>query len=416
MPADLDVLQSVRAEEPTAHRRWRVAYLVSHPIQYQAPLLRLIAAQPDIDLTVFFQTEGALHGHLDAGFGRVVTWDVPLLDGYRHEFLPAWGRRDLITPLRPFSHGIVGPLRRGGYDVLWAHGYARWFNWVAILAAKSAGLKVFVRDEATERSAPRSPLRRMAKRVFFSILAGATDAFLAIGTANRNYYLANGISGGRIFLCPYAVDNEFFRSRAAAAATRREGLRDELRLEPGRPIILYASKFTARKRPDDLLYAYERTVGALAGRPQPYLLYVGDGERRAALEAEARAKRLDGVRFLGFRNQSELPAFFDLCDVFVLPSVHEPWGLVVNEAMTAARAVIVSDQVGCAPDLVHHGVNGLVYPAGDVAALSDALHEVLAERGRARAMGAASLGIIDRWSFAEDLAGLRQALATCCPP
>ena len=92
-------------------RRYRIAYLVTHPIQYQAPLLRLIAEQPDFDLTVFFQSDFSLHTHHDEGFGRAIAWDIPLLDGYRHEFLPAIGRRDMISAHRPFSYGFIRRLR-----------------------------------------------------------------------------------------------------------------------------------------------------------------------------------------------------------------------------------------------------------------------------------------------------------------
>lgn len=391
-------------------RPYRIAYLVTHPIQYQAPLLRLIASQPDIDLTVFFQSEGALHGYRDPGFGHVVQWDVPLLDGYRHEFLPTLGRRDVITAQRPLSYGIGRRLRAGRFDALWVHGYARGTNWLAMLAAKAIGTKVLVRDEANALSAPRSPVRRLAKAAFFRTFGRLIDGFLTIGSANRDYYLANGIHSDRLFSVPYCVNNEYFRSRAAATAPGRERLRGTLGLEAGRPIILYASKFQRRKRPDDLLRAYERLIGDLNGRSVPYLLYVGDGKMRRSVEAEASAKRLDGVRFLGFRNQSELPALFDLCDVFVLPSVHEPWGLVVNEVMTVGRAVIVGDEVGCAPDLVRNGENGFTFPAGDVASLAEALRRVVSSPERMRAMGEASRAIIDAWSFREDLAGLRHAL------
>ena len=407
-----DVAAPVRTEDgqrPPA-RRYRVAYLVTHPIQYQAPLLRLIAGQPDIALKVLFQSEGALAGHRDRGFGQVVRWDVPLLDGYEHEFLPAFGRRNVISAQRPLSYGIASRLRRGRFDALWVHGYARWVNWQAMLAAKALGAKVLVRDEATAASAPRSPARRLAKHGFFRTLAAVADGFLAIGSANRDYYLANGIPPARVFMMPYAVDNDFFRLRALAAAPRREALRAELGLEPGRAIILYASKFQRRKRPDDLLRAHVRLCRSLDARPAPYLLFVGDGEMRGALEQAAGGEKGGAVRFLGFRNQTELPALFDLADVFVLPSVHEPWGLIVNEAMAAGRAVIVSDQVGCAGDLVRHGVNGFIFPAGDVEALAAALREIVLAPRRARAMGEAGREIIERWSFREDLAGLRQAL------
>lgn len=403
----LDVRQPPETAAPSVGRRWRLAYLVSHPIQYQAPLLRLIAAQPDIDLTVFFQSEGALHGSLDPGFGQVVRWDVPLLEGYRSEFLPSLGPR---SAERSFSYGIVGRLRRGGFDALWVHGYAPAFNWQAMLAAKAMGLKIFVRDEATASSIKRSPARRLAKRLFFRVLAGVADGFLAIGSANRDYYLAQGIAASRIFSVPYCVDNNFFAARAAASSARREALRSELGLELGRPVILFGSKFQPRKRPLDLLRAYARLVAAATAYAPPYLLYAGDGELRAALEAEAAREGLAGVRFLGFRNQTELPAFYDLCDVFVLPSANEPWGLVVNEVMAAARPVVVTDEVGCAPDLVRPGVNGFTVAVGDVAALAAALGQILASPERVRAMGAASRDIIGRWSFREDVEGLREAL------
>jgi glycosyltransferase involved in cell wall biosynthesis len=246
------------------------------------------------------------------------------------------------------------------------------------------------------------------------VLASVADEFLAIGSANRDYYLANGVAADKVSLVPYAVDNHFFAARAAEAAPRRDKLRADLGLEPGRPVILYASKFQARKRPGDLLRAYERVVAACA--VPPYLLYVGDGELRPELEAEVAAKRLGGVRFLGFRNQTELPAIYDLCEAFVLPSVHEPWGLVVNEVMAVGRTVIVSDEVGCVPDLVKPGVNGFVFRAGDVAALAEALLAVAISPDRIRAMGARSREIIEGWSFREDLAGLRQALCACLGP
>jgi glycosyltransferase involved in cell wall biosynthesis len=143
--------------------------------------------------------------------------------------------------------------------------------------------------------------------------------------------------------------------------------------------------------------------------PHPYLVIVGDGEERVALERQAAG--LEGVRFCGFRNQSELPRFFDMATVFVLPSRHEPWGLIVNEVMNAGRAVVVSDEVGCQPDLVQDGVEGCVFPAGDVAALTDALRRVLATPETATAMGQRALEKIETWDFEADVRGLRRAIA-----
>jgi glycosyltransferase involved in cell wall biosynthesis len=142
---------------------------------------------------------------------------------------------------------------------------------------------------------------------------------------------------------------------------------------------------------------------------------VGDGEERSRLEARARESGLSTIRFLGFRNQTELPRVYDLCDVFVLPSHNETWGLIVNEVMNAGRPIIVTDQVGCQPDLVHDGFNGFVYPAFDVDALSRCLRRLLDDPALRATMGENSLRVIQQYSFEEDVAGLRQALSLALP-
>jgi glycosyltransferase involved in cell wall biosynthesis len=383
----------------------RLAYLATHPIQYQAPLFARVAADPEIDFTAFFCSDISVRPFVDPGFQREIAWDTPLLEGYRHEFLPAWGDRARITALRPWTHGLARRLRHGGFDALWVHGYARLPHLIAIANAKRLGLKVLLRDEPWAASRVRSALKNTAKDVFFAGLRPLVDAVLAIGSHNRDYMLSYGFAPSRTFLVPYAVDNATFAGRAAAAGRTREKLRRELGLAPGRPVILFAGKLQERKRPHDLLAAYAR----LTGERDPYLVFVGDGEMSDTLAAQAAG--LEGVRFAGFRNQSELPRFYDLCDVFVLPSRHEPWGLVVNEAMCAGRAIVASDEVGAAADLVREGENGFVFPAGNVEALAADLARVLADETTTRRMGERSRDIISRWSFAEDLAGLKAALA-----
>ena len=391
-------------------RNIRLAYLVSHPIQYQAPLLRLIAAEPGIDLTVFFCSDYSLRRHRDDGFGREIEWDVPLVDGYAHVFLPGWAKDGPPGVFRPLNRGLAKALSEGGYDVLWVHGYMRLYHMVSMIAARLQGRIVLNRDEAWAKSAARGPLKNAVKRAFFAALRRICHGWLVIGAANRDYYRANGMKPETLFSVPYAVDNGWFRDRAAAAAASREALRAELGLEAGRPVILFASKFMARKRPADLLEAFARLADDATAR-RPYLVMVGDGEERAALERRTQAMGVAAsVRFAGFRNQSELPRFYDLCDVFVLPSMLEPWGLVINEAMNAGRAIVASDEVGAAFDLVREGENGFVFPAGDVAALADRLRHVLSEPALCAAMGRKSLEIIEGWSFRADIAGLRQAL------
>jgi glycosyltransferase involved in cell wall biosynthesis len=415
----------------------RLAYLVSHPIQYQAPLLRRIAREPDIDLTVLFGSDFSVRGYKDEGFGVEVAWDTPLLDGYRHEFLPplrVLGRsfdNGTVSATRPISRGLRRRLRNPdgspAFDALWVHGYASVNALHGILAANSLGIPVLLRAESWLGDRDRQPWKLAAKSVFFRILATGIAAVLPIGSANSAYwshYLGSAPLPHPVpqFLMPYAVDNAWFAERAAAAQPHQSALRDELHLAPDRPVILFASKLQPRKHADHLIEAYrqlcaERLAAGASSDDLPFLVIVGDGEERARLEALCRDLHLDHVRFAGFRNQTELPRFFDLANVFVLPSRQEPWGLIVNEAMACGCPVIVSSDVGCQSDLVSTGSApdtpppGFVYPMGDVPALAAALARVLATPGTARAMGEAARRRIAAWSFEEDIRGLRRALA-----
>jgi glycosyltransferase involved in cell wall biosynthesis len=407
------------SEQPHAPRRVRLAYLVSHPIQYQAPLLRRIAQEPDIDLTVLFGSDFSVRNYKDEGFGVAVQWDVPLLDGYRHVFLPRLRDNATVSVTSPLNYGILrqlcGHAGEPPFDALWGHGYATVNAMHGILAAKALGIPVLLRAESWLRDRGRSGLKLALKTTFFAALERLIAGVLPIGSLNAEYwhhYFGDDVPQ---FLMPYAVDNGYFADRALAAEPARASLRSELGLEPDRPIILFASKLQERKHCDHLITAYAQLSAASGVEPNPYLLIVGDGEERAHLEQQAAATGFNSIHFCGFRNQSELPRFFDLATVFVLPSRHEPWGLIVNEAMNARRPVIVSDDVGSGPDLIQDGVSGYIYPVGDIEALTNALRRVLKTPTSADAMGQQAFERIQRWDFEQDVQGLRRALQHVAP-
>jgi glycosyltransferase involved in cell wall biosynthesis len=396
-------------------RTVRVAYLVSHPIQYQAPLLRRISREPDIELTVFFASNFSVHQYVDKGFGVDVKWDIPLVDGYDHEFLPAiWDKRRTGRTTQ-FNYGIfrrlLGNKRRAGFDVLWVHGYSTLNTLQGMLVAKLLGIPVLLRAESRLPLTEETSLKSDAKSLFFGLLRHFVDGVLPIGSSNAAYwrhYLGDGVPQ---FLMPYAVDNDYFQRQCREASNKRNELLNQLDLDESRPVILFASKLQNRKRCSDLLEAYLKLSPADGIEPDPYLVIVGDGEERDALERRAMESGFSSVRFCGFRNQTELPGFFNIATVFVLPSLNEPWGLIVNEVMNAGKAVIVSNDVGCQPDLISDGAEGCVFPAGNVAALTDALRRVLAQPSTADAMGKLALERIGKWDYEEDVRGLRQGIA-----
>uniref|UniRef100_UPI0040475891 glycosyltransferase family 4 protein n=1 Tax=Shewanella sp. TaxID=50422 RepID=UPI0040475891 len=332
----------------------RLAWLATHPIQYQAPLLRAIAQCSDIDLTAIFFSDFSTRAFVDPGFGRTIEWDTPMLQGYKYEFLPGAGSEIKgIQTFQPRVGGLAKRLTRLNYDFVLVQGWQHYGMLKAAWLAKRAGLKVLMRCEATDHVSSSTGLKKLVREETVRFLLSQIDCCLAIGTRNRDFYIQRGFLSERIGFMPYCVDNDYFRTKTQSADVK--GLRAQLSLESGRPVILYASKFMARKYPDQLLEAY-----LLLTTPRPYLIFVGEGEMRGNLEAAVQNHQLKDVRFAGFRNQGELPAFYALADIFVLPSINETWGLVINEAMNAGCAIITTDQVGSAADLVRSGTNGFV--------------------------------------------------------
>lgn len=385
----------------------RLAYLVTHPIQYQAPLLRRIAAEPDIELTALFGDDFSTRDHIDKGFGRAIAWDVKLLDGYRHRFLrPLRARHKGSAPSFwwPLSSDLGHVLRNGDFDVLWVHGYSNANHLAAMAMARRFGMRVLLRDETNADSQSRSPLRKSTKRAAFRILNRIIDVFLSIGTANARHFMELGISPTKLITMPYAVDNAHFARNVAEADAA--GTRARYGIAPGQKLILFSAKLIERKRPMDLLQA----VAALQRRSssRPALILAGDGELMPQLKQALLTLGLHDAHLPGFQTQTELAALYAAADVLVLPSEREAWGLVVNEAMNGGCAIVASDRIGAALDLIQD--NGTIYPVGNVPALTEALRTVLADDATLARMQQRSREIIAGWGFEQDVQALRMAL------
>lgn len=380
--------------------------LASHPIQYQAPLFRALAARREIDLVVFFCSRWGVERYCDPGFGVSFSWDVPLLDGYRHIFLKN------LSPRPSPSHfwgvinpGITAAILRGGFDAIWIHGWYLASNWLAWVAGASSRTPVLLRGESSGLAEPgglKGKMKRTVLTAFFERISG----FLAIGTSNATFYRSYGVPEEKIFWTPYAVDNGFFREQARNLAGQKRLLREKEGISQDLPVILFCGKLIEKKCPFDLLRAF----AILGGYPKASLVFVGDGPLRPKMECFVSEHRLANIYFLGFRNQTELPVCYAMADLLVLPSSVEPWGLVLNEAMCFGLPVIASDRVGAAADLVQEGINGFTYPVGNVKALADRLQGVLADEQGRQEMGLQSCAIISRWGIKEDAEGLLKAL------
>lgn len=379
----------------------RIGFLVSHPIQYFAPLFRELAKQ--CDLTVFYAHRQTAEQQARAGFDVAFEWDVDLLSGYHSKFL----RNVARTPSTDRFFGcdtpeIAGEIAGGSFDGFVVPGWALRTYWQAVHACRRAGVPVFVRGDS-QLVGPRSGAVRLAKAVAFRGVLRQFDGFLYVGQRNRDYLLHYGAPSQRLFFSPHCVDNDAFR--AASKAAGRSSLGHDSR--PARR-VLFVGKLIERKRPFDLLQAAARL--AAEGRPVD-VAFAGSGDQQDALAAAAAAS---GVRahFHGFVNQSELPGIYAAADVIVLPSDgRETWGLVVNEAMACGVPAVVSDAVGCGPDLVEPGLTGAVFPLGNVAALADGIGKVLTlDRARTRQALAERMETYSPARAAQGIAGAASAL------
>ena len=385
-------------------RKRRVAFLNTHPIQYFGPLYAYLNRAEDLSITGLYLSDYSIRGATDRAFGRAVRWDIDLLAGYDAQFIAGAERRNEPSGfLSMWAPEVWNAVRCGGFDALVVHGHTPATMLLALAAAKSAGTPVFARAE-THLGLKRSPVKRALRRPVMSALYRQFDGFLTIGSANRAYYQAMGVDLNRMSLIPYCVDNARF---ARSAKFDRLAARCRLGVEDEAPIVLYAAKFSPRKRPADLLAAAARLKASGAVF---HLVMVGSGELEPRLHALAAGLGLTEATFPGFINQSELPGLYAASDIFVLPSEDEPWGLAVNEAMSAGLPVVVASEVGCVADLVVDGVNGRTFTAGDVEALAAALRELVEDPAARARMGATSQAIIAGWGFAECLSGLREAL------
>ncbi len=385
----------------------RLASLVSHPIQYQAPLFRALARHPDVDFTaVFFSTHGVAPT-LDPGFGRVIAYDVPLLDGYRSRFVRNRARRPHTQSFfGAVNPGLAALLVRERFDALWVHGYAQASNWIAFATAAALRLPFLIRGDS--QLLVQSGLRsRGLRQLVLGSLFRAARGLLYIGEQNRRFYEAFGVPAEKLFFAPYGVDNAFFAERAqlARASGRREALRAQIGAAPDDVVLLIVGKLMGFKQPLDVV----RALPHLDRRA--IAVFVGDGELRGAVEAELAAANVRGV-VTGFINQTDLPDWYAAGDIAVLASDFEKWGLVINEAMACGLPAVVSDLVGCAPDLVRADETGVVFRARDPEALAAALRPLIDQPDLRARFGDAARRLVARYDVAAAADGIAAAALT----
>jgi glycosyltransferase involved in cell wall biosynthesis len=380
----------------------RLTVILTHPVQYLAPWFRHIATDcASIDLTVLYAIEPLPEAQA-VGFGGSFHWDVPLREGYRSRVLRESSPADHVGSDRALgvdAGGIGRAIVETAPDAVLVPGWHSIVYWRALVACRLRRIPLIYRGDSTLLTT-HTGARRLIWRWRTHALLRMFDAHLSVGTRSHDFLKELGAPEYLTQDSPHAVDNGLFAAKVEPFKTAegRRRARGRFGLDTAEFVALFAGKLEEKKRPLDAVRA--------AARSSATLLVAGSGPLESAIHDEA--GRLNArVRFAGFLNQSELPIAYAAADVLVLPSDRrETWGLVVNEAMAAGVPAIVSNECGCAPDLIVPGETGEVFPVGDVAALADAIGAIRQRRREGHDFAPACRHIAEAHSFARATAGL----------
>jgi glycosyltransferase involved in cell wall biosynthesis len=349
----------------------KIIIIDSHPIQYYTPLYKEIVNSGKFDLEVWFCSKIGVENYFDKEFNTNVKWDIPLLEGFNYVFLKNWSIfKNYEWPLlRLINLGLIWRLFKLEKSVIWVHSWGQISFILAIIFAKLFGHTVCLRAETPlihEKLKNNYYLliRKFILKIFFS----AVDKFLFIGTENKLFYQFYGIKNDQLIFSPYCVNNEFFRRQFIKYIDEVDKIKLEFNIPLDKKLILTSGKLIQKKRPLDILKAFELLDS------NHFLIFLGGGSLETDLQNYIAQKQLSNVLITGFVNQSAISKYYAITDVYVMAShAGETWGLSTNEIMNFNAALVISDLVGCNSDLVIEDKNGYVYPCGNIVDLKNSI-------------------------------------------
>lgn len=352
----------------------RLAIVTSHPIQYNAPLFRLLTERGNIDVKVFYTWGQTEQGFVyDPDFKQAFQWDIPLLEGYEKEFVENISKQPTAGSFNGIDNrDLIERIDRYNPDALLVFGWS-FKSHLRVLRHYGGQKKIIFRgDSNLLDEVPGFSVKKILRLVFLRWVYRNVDIALFAGAANKAYYLKYGLTEDQLVYAGHAVENERFSDTDGEYEAAAAQWRLELGIAADEQVFLFAGKLEPKKDPLLLLEAFQQL-----DIPKSRLLFVGKGVLEEALQQKAGAD--SRIHFLGFQNQQQMPVVYRLANVFVLPSKGpgETWGLSVNEALACDRPVLVSNKCGCAADLVVPDTNGLIFEAGDIASLKTSMKKII---------------------------------------
>ncbi|MEO5968011.1 MAG: glycosyltransferase family 4 protein [Ferruginibacter sp.] len=383
----------------------KLAIITTHPIQYNAPLFKLLHARAQINIKVFYTWgEAVLEDKFDPGFGKIIKWDIPLLDGYEYEFVENISKK-------PGSHhfkGIDNPklnqqIKNWNADAVLIYGWSFKSHLKAMRFFKGI-IPILFRGDSNLLQSKRID-KEIIRKLFLTWVYRYVDKALYVGTHNKEYYKSFGLAESQLVFAPHAIENERFFKETESQTIEAINWRQKLNIKLNQIVFLYAGKLDENKNTEMLARVFSEHD--LDGSQ---LVIVGNGKCEESLKNSFSKQK--NINFLPFQNQKQMPEIYAMADVFVLPSLSETWGLSINEAMASGKAIIASDTCGAAIDLVKDGINGYTFFSNNYNDLSEKIINILNPLTDLKKMGNASLEIIKDWSYQNDCLAIENILNT----
>jgi len=357
----------------------KVALLTTIIAPYRIPCFNKVAESDGFDFDVFFYAENTKNREWKI-YKEKIKFNYIVLKGLHFDF-----RNERTIHL---NFGLFSHLLRKKYDLIVIGEYKQPTAWEAFIFSKLLRTKIFLFGESTLRD------KRSGNRVYENLkrfLIKNSYGFLPAGKAAAEYFRYLGAPPERIFVAPFPANHDYFRKESL----KLKSYKKELKIKKGYSniTILFSGRFVYRKGILFLLKAYAKLKEE---HQNICLVLLGDGPEKEKYENYCKENKIDNVFFEGFIQQEDLPQYYASADIFVLPSLSDPWGLVINEAMAFGLPIISTNTAGATYDLVKDGINGFVVRAGEATDLYRALKILCDNQALREKMGKESLKIIEK--------------------
>jgi glycosyltransferase involved in cell wall biosynthesis len=361
----------------------RVTVVSPEPTPYRSPLFDRVASRPEVDLTVIYAAETVANR----------TWSVEL--EHRAEFLR--GRRlpgvhGVLRHDYPVTPGIGRALARSNPDAVVISGWSTFASQAAIAWSRAHGIPYVLLVESHDLG-PRAWWRRAVKGFVVPRIVRKAANVLVVGTAARESVVERGADQAAVRIFANTVDVDAWSDRALRLQKNREERRAAAGLVPEDVVVFSVARLVPEKGLSTLIRA-----AAATGDRRIRVVVAGSGPGSQPLTELAESLGVT-LTLLGDLHEAALAEAYVRADIFALLSLHETWGVVVNEAAASGLPLLLSDRVGAARDLVRGGTNGFVVPAEDVDAAATALERLASDAELRKLAGEHSREVAGSWGY-----------------